>query len=235
MSITVSSFSLYPKAFSQEQVELFANADIVFCETHDRFTEVMDKLGIDIEGKRIISTIQSVGEDHFLDDYDALDIILNNINQNIVIVSDEGFPNITDPYAGVIALLVEKNIQVDITPNISAVMSATILSGIDGNAFVFGGILVRWEDYSDRLALLKNISLEMPTILLIVVDNLEKSKPLFDSISDTFGPDRMSTIMHNMGELTARTYRCKASELFSKHSKHFPDPFTLVIHPESML
>jgi len=229
--VTLSSFSTTPNGFSAEQIELFRNADIMFCETKPTVDFVMGELGVDTSNKKMFYVAETLDSGSVqVDLQTSMAYIENNIDKNIVIISDDGFPNIVDPYGGLIRYLVAKNIHIGITPNTSSLLSAIVLSGITSDMFFFGGVIVKWEDYSKKIQSLKAISQEMPIILFIVIPDLEWAKVVFSEIADIFGGDRWATILHSMGKPSAKTYRCRASELYDKHKMHFPEPFTLVLH-----
>lgn len=233
MSVTISSFNVKPTGFSVEQIKIFNNADIFLCETKETFHEVMSGLGIWLGDKEIFYVYENMYEDANFPTPDLIDYIkLKSETKNIVIVSDDGFPDIVDPYTGVISELVKSNIHIDIMPNVSSLVSARILSGMDVDEFVFGGVLTEWDGEIEHIdKKYSQVSNYMPVIFFIVIPSLEWARVVFNKICEVFGDERSATILFNMGHPTAQTYRCLAKELYDKHELHYPDPFTLVVHP----
>lgn len=233
MSITVSSFNVKPTGFSAEQIEIFRHADIFLCETKETFHEVMSGLGIWLGDKEVFYVYENMHESPKFPTQELIEYIkTSHETKNIVIVSDDGFPDIVDPYTGLISDLVRSNIHINIMPNVSSLVSARILSGMDVDEFVFAGVITEWdgtiEDIEKRYA---QVSSYMPVIFFIVIPSLEWAKTIFDKMCEVFGHERRATILFNMGHPTAQTYRCLVEELYDKHAMHYPDPFTLVIHP----
>ena len=233
MAITVSSFSSDASALSQEQVQLFKDADVIYCETKTVMESVMHTLGISLEGKKIFSVFETMESEPSTEPESIkLRYALENFDKkSIVILSDDGFPHIVDPYSGLISQLSERGVHISITPNISSLVSATILGNLQGDNFCFGGIQVPWQDYSSNLNKLKDVSLIMPVILLMVIKDAEGGPAMMDKIAEIFGSEREVRIMHSMGKPQARTYLTQAKNLWNRHEPHLTEPFTLVIYP----
>lgn len=74
----------------------------------------------------------------------------------IAILSDAGMPGISDPGSELVCLARENGIPVTTLPGPSAVLSALLLSGMDGSRFVFEGFLPKEKkDRKSRLQALK--------------------------------------------------------------------------------
>ncbi len=68
-------------------------------------------------------------------------ILLDRLRKglHIALVSDCGMPGLYDPGRVLIAAALKEQIPIEVIPGTSAVVAATAMSGMDGNAFVFEG------------------------------------------------------------------------------------------------
>lgn len=233
MAVTVSSFSTTANGFSQEQIDLFKDADVIFCETKPQMESVMDQLGVSLDGKKIFSIYETYeSEPDETPIWGRVKYVLETYDKkSIVIISDDGLPNIVDPYSKLISKLVAAGIHINITPNVSSLTSAIILADIENDQFCFGGILVIWEDYIKKMKALKDISDKMPLILFMVIPDYIPGEMMMGELSNIFGPEREAMIMHSIGTPKARTYKTQVKNLWARHEPHLPEPFTLVIYP----
>lgn len=72
---------------------------------------------------------------------ELLDKLING--QNIALVSDAGMPGISDPGEDIIRLCIENEIEVEVLPGASAIITALVASGLSTEKFSFEGFLDR--------------------------------------------------------------------------------------------
>lgn len=93
--------------------------------------------------------------------------------KSIAVISDAGMPAISDPGFILLDELIKNNIEYEIIPGVSAVVTALVGSGLDTQHFVFGGFLP--DKKIERETLLQKLSLAESTIILYSADHdLEK-------------------------------------------------------------
>lgn len=233
MPITISSFNTEAIGFSLEQVELFRNADIILCETKDTFDNVMRDLRVDVEDKEIYYTFPTMNSDPVWITEDQLEYFKSvSKTKSIVIVSDDGFPGIADPYSGVINDLARSNIILEIIPNVSSILSAKMLSGVDNDAFVFAGMFTPWDDGIDQIGQrFSEAAKHVAIIFFIVIPNAAFSNFVFNKIGNAFGHNKKATMLFNIGTKDAVTINAEVNQLAEIQQSRPFDPFTLVLHP----
>lgn len=100
--------------------------------------------------------------------------------ENIALVSDAGMPGISDPGEDIIKLCIEKNIDVEVLPGPSAVITALVGAGLSTERFSFEGFLDRnKKNRRERLEVIKSddrtlIFYESPHRLLDTLKDMER-------------------------------------------------------------
>lgn len=233
MPVTISSFNTEAVGFSSDQVELFRNADIILCETKNTFHDVMSDLGVDVEDKEIYYTFPTMNSDPVWITEDQLEYLKSvSETKSIVIVSDDGFPGIADPYSGVINDLARSNITLEVIPNASSILSAKMLSGVDDDAFVFAGMFTPWDDRIDQIGQrFSEAAKYVAIIFFIVIPDAEFSDLVFNKIGNALGHNKKATMLFNIGTKNAVTINAEVNQLAEIQQLRPFDPFTLVVHP----
>lgn len=235
MSVTVSSFYSNISHFSPEQISRFREADVIFCETKEVFHEVMDALKIDVSNKEIFYTFSSKESRPKMLTSEEVEELLPTIkDKNIVIVSDDGFPDLVDPYTVLISSIIESGIRVDIVPQASAVLSAKMLSKINTDGYIFGGMLAP----NTNFAILQDLSVvadRIPVIFFTMVPTWDFMAALQESLINLFGPGKRVTMLFDFGSEHGKNIECQIEEMYTQNALYFYDapfgPMTLVLHP----
>lgn len=84
--------------------------------------------------------------------------------KTIAVLSDAGMPGISDPGSELVQLARENDVSYTVLPGPSAVLSALLLSGMDGKRFSFEGFLPR--DKKDRKVRLQELKYELRTSII---------------------------------------------------------------------
>lgn len=105
--------------------------------------------------------------------------------EKIAYISDAGMPVIADPGTDLIRLCYENNIEVDVIPGPSAVLTALTASGFYGNRFTFLGFMPR--DKKRRRLLRKLIKDEQLTNIFIFFENPERLLKTLKDILEIIG------------------------------------------------
>jgi hypothetical protein len=232
-SITVSSFNLDPDGLTSKQIGIFKEADTIFCETLSKARSTLEKAGVDTSNKNMFC-ISENGEAPTNPIFEiAVPYIRDNFKkENIVIISDDGLPNISDPYAGVITTAVRMGINVRVEPNISSVMSAIMFSSSSGgNGYIFGGMLSHPAD-ATMLDFLAPISRLLPIVFVTRIDNLADAEDLQEELWTMFTPNCSITMLFNLGEDSSWTVHVpvnKFAQTYDVYSKQNDKALTTIV------
>jgi 16S rRNA (cytidine1402-2'-O)-methyltransferase len=95
---------------------------------------------------------------HSFNEKSKTDTIINQLldGKNIALISDAGYPLISDPGNDLVAKAVSNEIKILTIPAVSAFLSALLVSGLDISHFYFHGFLKK-DDFKKELQELKNI------------------------------------------------------------------------------
>ncbi len=126
---------------------------------------------------------------HKFNEKSASDHIISLVNEgkSVAVISDAGMPAISDPGATLIEKLIEKGIEYEIIPGVSATTTAVVGSGLDTSAFVFGGFMP--DKKTERVALLNRLASSECTIMLYSADHDLKND--LNDCAATLGPRRV--------------------------------------------
>ena len=128
--------------------------------------------------------------------------------KNIAVISDAGMPVISDPGFILLDELIKNDIEYEIIPGPSAVVTALVGSGLDTQNFVFGGFLP--DKKIERETLLQKLSLAESTIILYSADHdLEKD---LDTCFAVLG-NRRVVVANDLTKKFERFYRGVLGEL----------------------
>ncbi len=144
-----------------------------------------------------------------------LDSILEQLTRgDVALVSDGGFPGISDPGYELIRAAIDHGVAVNPIPGPSALLSALVVSGLPTDSFVYLGFLPRKS--SDRSRLLEENKNEARTLICF-----ETPHRLIDSLEDiqkVFG-DRQIVVCREMTKLHEETFRGLISAAITHFNK----------------
>lgn len=138
----------------------------ILCEDTRVTSKLLAKL--DIHGKELIS-YQKFNEN------EKVDLAINKIKQTkTILVSDAGYPCLSDPGYALVNKCYENNIAVEILNGPSSLIHAAVVSGLNLNNFYFHGFLPASNNQRvERLKELSNIN--VPIIFFESVHRIKKS------------------------------------------------------------
>jgi 16S rRNA (cytidine1402-2'-O)-methyltransferase len=168
------------KDISQSVIDALKNSDTIFVEHLHADGDLLKKLGI--ENKTLIE-IDKVADEHV--------DMLNLEDKNAAIITGDGFPSVTDPGATLISRAISTGHNVLVLPQVSALVSATILSGYQITSFFYGGML----DYIDAKTI-QTISMNNSPMSIFLYQGTEEAIGLFDILYES---DREVKILADMG------------------------------------
>jgi len=109
------------------------------------------------------------------------------------LVSDCGTPLLADPGLHLLKAVLKTNIEIEVIPGASSILTALVRSGFDASSFFFAGMLSRKEE--ERLHELKSLSHFPRTVILL--ETPYRLKPLLEAAAKIM-PDRNAYIGMNL-------------------------------------
>ena len=142
---------------SRRALELFASADVVYCEDTRHSRTLFSAHQIALRGR-----LKSLHEhNEAAQCADVVDRVARG--QVVVVISDAGTPGISDPGSRVVAAVAQAGLRVTTAPGPSAVIAALSISGLATDRFVMEGFVPRKA--GDRALLYAQWQREVRTIV----------------------------------------------------------------------
>lgn len=83
--------------------------------------------------------------------------------QNIAVVSDAGSPGISDPGEVIVKRCIEENVEFEVLPGATAIITGLVYSGLDTTKFLFRGFLPR--ENKERLPIIDEVKNSKETLI----------------------------------------------------------------------
>ncbi len=165
-----------PKDITLRAMELLKSCQTIACEDTRVCRDLLKSLDID-ESKRLLSYYDQNEKSRIPE---VLEILKSG--HDIVLISDAGTPNISDPGYHLINNCIENEIPVIGVPGPSSVTLALSICPIGGSSFYFHGFTP--EKKQERIKILKKISTLADRIVLFeaphrILDHLEDAKEFY--------------------------------------------------------
>ncbi len=146
--------------------------------------------------------------------------------KNVALVSDAGTPAISDPGEDLVALCIEKGIDVVPIPGAVAGINALICSGMSTGRFTFEGFLsVNKQSRREHLE-----SLQKEERTMIFYEAPHKLKATLNDFEKYFGKDRKIALCRELTKLHEEFIRLTISEAISKYEEISPKgEFVLIL------
>jgi 16S rRNA (cytidine1402-2'-O)-methyltransferase len=204
---------------SARLVQAMGQADVIAAEDTRKFRQLASRLGVEIHGK-VISHFEA-------NEASRVDYILEAVNngQIVLVVTDAGMPNISDPGYRLVVSAIDAKIPVTVLPGPSAVLTALVLSGLPADRFCFEGFLPRKS--GERLSSLQALSMETRTMVFFEAPH-RIGKSLLDMVT-VFGADRPAAICREMTKTYEEIIRAPLGELAKWAEGDVRGEITLVV------
>lgn len=185
-------------------LETLKTVDLIFAED----TRVTRKLLNHFEIKvQVISY-------HLYNEYKKIPLIINFLNsgKNIALVSDSGYPCISDPGAALIKEIINQNLPIIALPGPTAFLPALIYSGMDIRSFAFEGFLS--PSRKKRKKHLRTLVTELRTIIMYVSPHR-----LLDTLEDMLEilGNRKISISREISKIFEETWRGHVEDAIIKY------------------
>jgi 16S rRNA (cytidine1402-2'-O)-methyltransferase len=175
-------------------------AKVIAAEDTRTLLKLAKHLGIKINAELI-----SLNEQNELQKLDRLVEIAKTAD--LVLVSDAGMPTISDPGFALVRACSEAEVEIQVVPGPSAVISALAVSGLSTDRFCFEGFLPRKS--GERTRYFSSLVNEQRTMVFF-----ESPHRIAESLQDAakvFGPERKASVSR---ELTKKFEETKRGTLF---------------------
>jgi 16S rRNA (cytidine1402-2'-O)-methyltransferase len=209
---------------SQRAIKAFQQADAVVVEDTRVTAKLLNSLNL---SKHLIRCDENVIAR-------LTPMLLERIEagETIIFCSDAGTPSVSDPGAYLVAAARERDIEVEVVPGASAVLTAFVASGFITNSFYFGGFLPRKLGEKNRLF----DSLRTLDAVLIFYESPNRTLASLKAIADAF-PTREVVLARELTKMHEEVVRMNArdlaDEVASRESK-LKGEVTIIIGPPSV-
>lgn len=203
-------------------LEILKKVDLILSEDTRRVLKLLNYYSIS-------KPVDSFNEHSSLKKKEKIIEKLKN-GENVAYVSDAGMPVIADPGTDLINLCHENNIEVDVIPGPSAVLTALTASGFYGNRFMFLGFMPRDKK---RRRLLREIAKgDRLNTIYIFFENPERLLKTFKDIYDILG-DIEIFVAREMTKMFQEYFKGTVIEAIDHFNSGVKGEITVVIKVEN--
>jgi len=183
-------------------IKALKECECILCEDTRVTSKLLAKL--DIHGKELIS-YQKFNEN------EKVDLAIQKIlTKKTILVSDAGYPCVSDPGYALVNKCYENNIAVEVINGPNAAMHAAVASGLNLNNFYFHGFLPASKSQRiKRLQELDNI-----TVPIIFYESVHRIKQSLADIKDVF-KDPYFVVARELSKINETIYRGKYDEIIN--------------------
>ena len=177
---------------TQRALDTLGSADIIACEDTRNTLKLLTHFNI---SKTLISC-------HEHNEFNVFHHIINLVKEGkkVAMVSDAGYPGISDPGSILIRNCIEEDIDVEVVSGPCAIINALVGSGLDTTHFYFHGFLP--SKSSDRKKELATIKDKSETMIFYEA------------------PHRINDTLNEMLAILGDRYACVCRELTKKHEEY---------------
>lgn len=192
-----------PGDASARLVDALATADIVAAEDTRRVRRLASDLGVTMAG-RVLSFYDAVERERSVELADAAEA-----GAVVLVVSDAGMPTVSDPGYRLVALAVERGIDVTVLPGPSAVLAALAVSGLPVDRFCFEGFLPRTA--GARATRVDELAGEPRTMVFFEAPH--RLAATLDALASGLGPLRRAAVCRELTKTYEEVRRGSLAEL----------------------
>ncbi|WP_315111041.1 16S rRNA (cytidine(1402)-2'-O)-methyltransferase [Clostridium intestinale] len=157
--------------------------------------------------------------------------IINRVRggEIVALVSDAGSPGISDPGSVIIKRCIEEEVEFEVLPGATAIITALVNSGLDTTKFTFRGFVPR--ENKERRVLISEIKKHKET--LVFYEAPHRIKETLSFLHDELG-DRKVAICRELTKLHEQIVRGSISEVIEHFNTNNPrGEFVVVIEGKS--
>ena len=205
---------------SSRALEILSKVEVVACEDTRNTSLLLSKFGLH-------KTLISYHEHNEQECSQKLLTMLKN-GSSIAIVSDAGYPGISDPGSVIVSHCINQDIPVSIIPGANASLPALIASGLDNKHYYYHGFLP--SKPSERKKELEQLS-SIPVTLIFY----ESPHRILDTLNDMLNilGDRKVCLCRELTKLHEEFIRGTLSELITLDESTLRGEMVLVVEGAS--
>jgi 16S rRNA (cytidine1402-2'-O)-methyltransferase len=192
-----------------------ADADVVACEDTRRTGLLYEKLGLD--APRLMSNHEGNEDDRALQLAQAIER-----GARVALISDAGTPAISDPGYPLIRICIERNLDIEVLPGPSAIVTALVASGLPVARWRFEGFLPRRAGELERL---------LQSMDTVVAFESPRRLPASLRALAALAPDRPAAICRELTKLHEEVVRGTLAELSRRFRGDVKGEIVVVIAP----
>ncbi len=192
-----------PDDITLRAINMLSVCDIVVCEEYKEATKLLRHLKL---SKELIKYNEHSDYNDLLDITDKL-----QNGQRLALISDCGTPLLADPGLDLIRACIKNNIELEIVPGVTSVITALVRSGFPADEFVFAGFLGRTDQERDKK--LKELANENRTVILL--ETPYRMKVLLEAAQRVI-PDRRAYLGMNLTHSFETHHYGTFKELYDK-------------------
>lgn len=177
-------------------INSFNCSNIIYCEDTRVTKKLFNLLNIDITNKTFISLTG-------FNEKEIINKINFNNNHECCLVSDAGYPIVSDPGYNLINECIKRNISVEIINGPSSLMHALVASGFSTNSFYFVGFL---SNSSSQLNNQLNDLYQIKSTL-IIFESVHRIKKTLEAIKSVFGELVNLVVCKELTKMNETIYR----------------------------
>lgn len=201
---------------SQRAINAFTNTQIVYCEDTRVTKKLFNLLNIDYKNKKFISVTG-------FNEQDIVDKIPLNSNEISCLVSDAGYPSISDPGYCIVNFAIKNSVKIEIINGPSAFTHALVASGFSTNNFYYLGFLS--NKFSKLLEQLMEVKKIKTTI--IIYESVHRIIDTLKNIKNVFSSQVKIVVAKELTKMNETIYRGSINEIINTINLH--GEFVIVI------
>ena len=156
---------------------------------------------------------------HIYNERSSINEIINLLasGKNIALVSDSGFPCISDPGFLLIRELISKGIETESLPGASSIIPALTQSGFPTTNFVFEGFLPKKKGRKKKI-----MQLSKETRTMVLFESPHRIIKLLNEIKEVCGTEKNISISREISKIFEETIRGNFNECLMYFEKKKP-------------
>ncbi len=208
--------------FSVRAVEVLKNASFIACEDTRRSVRLLEHYGLHVPLVSLTEHNEARRIPEFIEKMSA--------GEKIALVSDAGFPTVSDPGQRLVHATIAAGLRIEVIPGASAVLTALAGSGLPTVPFYFGGFLPHKKGQRD-----KELEIAMSRECTSVY--FESPYRLADTLQmiATRAPQHPVVVARELTKMFEEFQRGPAQSVLEHYLKHTPKgEITLIIAPNEL-
>lgn len=172
-----------------------------FCEDTRVFKKLLSILNINHENKKMF-TLNSINENKMVDNF-------NFIDETYCLVSDAGYPILSDPGFYLINFFIKNNWDIEIINGPSSLMHALVISGFCTKNTLFYGFL----DHNENKKNIELLSLKKENKTIVIFESVHRIKNTLNQIKKIFGDNVSICVCRELTKLNETIYRGQIDDI----------------------